>query len=126
MVDIGLGRLGPTLATLVLTVVTNAAALGTLELIALAGGPPVTRLVVIITCVVTIAVGAPIILYSQHMIGRLRTSRRALKALTTKLAVTLDHVEQASRAKSTFLANMSHELRTPLNAIIGFSELIRD
>lgn len=40
------------------------------------------------------------------------------------LEKTNQHLEQATRAKSTFLANMSHELRTPLHAIIGFSQLM--
>ena len=44
--------------------------------------------------------------------------------IESQLRVTMQAVQQASRAKSHFLANMSHELRTPLNAIIGFSELI--
>jgi signal transduction histidine kinase len=125
-INIVLGRMGPTLATCVLTGVAVIAALGTLWLIAAAGGPPVTGVVIWIASTVTVVVAAPIILYSQHMIGRLRASRRALKDLTSRLAVAVDHAEQANRAKSAFLANMSHELRTPLNAIIGFSEIIRD
>ncbi len=47
-------------------------------------------------------------------------------ALATRLAMTVQALEQASQAKSDFLASMSHELRTPLSAIIGFSALMRD
>ena len=47
-------------------------------------------------------------------------------ALTDRLAVTVQALENASQAKSDFLASMSHELRTPLSAIIGFSALMRD
>ncbi len=47
-------------------------------------------------------------------------------ALASRLAVTVQALEQAGQAKSDFLASMSHELRTPLSAIIGFSALMRD
>ncbi len=47
-------------------------------------------------------------------------------ALSQRLALTVEALEQASQAKSDFLASMSHELRTPLSAIIGFSALMRD
>jgi signal transduction histidine kinase/CheY-like chemotaxis protein len=47
-------------------------------------------------------------------------------ALTDRLAVTVQALENASQAKSDFLASMSHELRTPLSAIIGFTALMRD
>ena len=47
-------------------------------------------------------------------------------ALTDRLAVTVQALENAGQAKSDFLASMSHELRTPLSAIIGFTALMRD
>lgn len=74
---------------------------------------------------VTVLVAAPICAYAQVLIRRLGTSRRALKQMTERLAVAVDHAEAANLAKSRFLASMSHELRTPLNGIIGFAEVIR-
>jgi signal transduction histidine kinase len=124
--NVVLGRMGPMGATAALTAAAVIAALGTLLLIDALGGPPLSWAVAATAVTVTIVVALPIILYSQYMIRKLRASRRALKDVTTRLAVAVDDAEQASRAKSTFLANMSHELRTPLNAIIGFSEMIRD
>jgi signal transduction histidine kinase len=125
-INVLLGKLGSVWATSVLTLVAILAALGTLLVLAALGGPAVTWSVVRTATVVTVVVAAPIVLYSQVIIRKLRTSRRALKDVTSRFAVALDHAEQANSAKSTFLANMSHELRTPLNAIIGFSEMIRD
>lgn len=74
---------------------------------------------------VTVLVAAPICAYAQLLIRRLGASRRALKAMTERLALAVDHAEAANQAKSQFLASMSHELRTPLNGIIGFAEVIR-
>jgi signal transduction histidine kinase len=121
-----LGRIGPVGATFVLAFVAVIAALGILLVIAALGGPPLTWTVVRVTTVVTVTVAVPIILYSQHLIRKLRASRRDLKDVTSRLAIALQNAEQSGQAKSSFLANMSHELRTPLNAIIGFSEIIRD
>ena len=124
--DTMLGEMGPFRATTVLTAIAAIAALGVLLIGAMLGGPPVTWTVAITAIAVTFVVATPIVLYSQYMIRKLRDSRRALKDVTSRLAVAVDNAEQGNRAKSTFLANMSHELRTPLNAIIGFSEMIRD
>lgn len=121
-----LSELGPAWATLMLTLIAVIAAQATLQLVGALGGPPITWPIAGTAAVVTIAVAAPIIFYSQLIIGKLRSSRRALKDVTSRLAVAVDHAEEGSKAKSAFLANMSHELRTPLNAIIGFSEMIRD
>jgi signal transduction histidine kinase len=123
-IDVMLGRMRPLYATAVLTLAAVAAALATLLAIAALGGPPVTRTVTGVTILVTAIVATPLTLYSQQLIRKLRASRQALKDVTARLAVALDHAEQASRAKSAFVANMSHELRTPLNAIIGFAEMI--
>ena len=46
--------------------------------------------------------------------------------LISRLRLTQQQVEAATRAKSEFLANMSHELRTPLNAVILYSELLQE
>lgn len=47
---------------------------------------------------------------------RLRTERR--------LALALEHAEEAAQAKSVFLATMSHEIRTPLNGVIGMTDVL--
>jgi signal transduction histidine kinase/CHASE3 domain sensor protein len=46
-----------------------------------------------------------------------------LDGLLPILAMNLEILEDATKAKSDFLANMSHEIRTPMNAIIGMSHL---
>jgi signal transduction histidine kinase len=121
-----LGELGPFVATAILTCAAVVAALATLLVVAAFGGPRVTWTIAGVATATTVVVAAPIVLYSQFIIRKLRSSRRALKDVTSRLAVALDQAARANQAKSAFLANMSHELRTPLNAIIGFSEMIRD
>ncbi|MES1989542.1 MAG: response regulator [Pseudomonadota bacterium] len=48
------------------------------------------------------------------------------KAVEEKLALTLDEVQAANRAKSQFLAAMSHEIRTPMNGVLGMTALLLD
>ncbi|MGV8997576.1 MAG: response regulator [Parvibaculaceae bacterium] len=48
------------------------------------------------------------------------------KAVEEKLALTLDEVQAANRAKSQFLAAMSHEIRTPMNGVLGMTSLLLD
>ena len=37
-----------------------------------------------------------------------------------------EHLEKASRDKTTFISTISHELRTPLNGIVGLSRMLLD
>jgi two-component system, cell cycle sensor histidine kinase PleC len=117
-----LGRLSVPAATAVLVGVAVLAALACTDILSRLF-PTSSRLH--IAGVVTVLVATPIVAYSQTLIRSLGASRRTLKKMTERLAVTLHEAEQANHAKSNFLANMSHELRTPLNAIIGFSDVIR-
>jgi len=121
-----LGRVGPAMASLLLTAVAVVLSglfnwvLGEIGLI------DFDLQILEATVIVTILVGLPIIVYAQITIQALNGSRRALRQMTERLAWALDNAERANEAKSRFLANMSHELRTPLNAIIGFSDILRN
>jgi len=121
-----LGRLGPAMASLLLTAAAVVLAglfnwlLGKIGLI------DFDLRILEATIIVTVLVGLPIIVYAQMTIQALNGSRRALRQMTERLAWALDNAERANEAKSHFLANMSHELRTPLNAIIGFSDILRN
>jgi signal transduction histidine kinase len=121
-----LGRLGPVMASLLLTAVAVVFSslfnwgLGEIGLI------DFDLRILEATAIVTVLVGLPIIVYAQITIQALNGSRRALRQMTERLAWALDNAERANEAKSLFLANMSHELRTPLNAIIGFSDILRN
>ena len=51
-------------------------------------------------------------------------SRRSLKQLAERLAVSQQEALAAADAKAAFLANMSHEIRTPLNGVLGMAQLL--
>ena len=46
-----------------------------------------------------------------------------LNIVNEELALSVEQLDNAAKAKSQFLANMSHEIRTPINAIIGMNEI---
>lgn len=121
-----LGRLGPAMASLLLTAVAVVLAGLFNWVLGEAGLIDFDLQILEATIIVTVLVGLPIIVYAQITIQALNVSRRALRQMTERLAWALDNAERANEAKSHFLANMSHELRTPLNAIIGFSDILRN
>jgi signal transduction histidine kinase len=123
-----IGRVGMAVAVLTLSSLTVVGSIAlSLVVWTLLYGVPASQIAVSVAstaAIVSLAIGVPLIIYSQAVIRKLGASRHALKRLTEHLVVAREEAERANRSKSAFLANMSHELRTPLNAIIGFSEII--
>ncbi|MGH7074729.1 MAG: sensor histidine kinase [Stellaceae bacterium] len=123
-VDRAVVAMGPIRATATLVSVTVLGGEFLHFVMRAAGHPLFARTTLLSTIAVTLVVATPAVYYSQALIRRLVHSRRALRALTDKLATALDAAEAANETKLRFFANANHELRTPLNAILGFSEIM--
>jgi len=123
-----IGRVGMAVAVLTLSSLTVVGSIAlSLVVWTLLYGVPASQIAVSVAstaAIVSLAIGVPLIIYSQAVIRKLGASRHALKRLTEHLVVAREEAERANRSKSAFLANMSHELRTPLNAIIGLTEMM--
>jgi len=126
VLDHQLSRLGRWGSTAALTAMTVMVAVPLHFLVRWAQDLPVKPGSMINMALEVIVVSGPIIFYARDKISELKASRRQLRDMSRRLAISVEQAENANRAKSAFLANMSHELRTPLNAIMGFSEVMKD
>jgi signal transduction histidine kinase/DNA-binding response OmpR family regulator/HPt (histidine-containing phosphotransfer) domain-containing protein len=121
-----LGRIGIVRATGLLTLIAVVGAVILFNLFATAMGLPINGRYLMVAAVVTVIVGAPIIVYGLDLVRSVRASRQAVRAASAKLTLALEEAEKANAAKSEFLANMSHEIRTPMNGVLGMNGLLME
>ena len=120
-----LGRIHVAFATALLIGIAVAGAMVFSLLFNWLSGASLDRADFVIAALVTVVVGAPIILHAQQVIRSQRAAKHQLKMMTRELAIALHNAEDVNNSRAAQFANMSHELRTPMNAIVGFSDILR-